>query len=553
MLRVDPQDPARLYAVGTTLWASTDGGATFSGINKDIHVDFHAIWIDPRNSRHLLAGCDGGVNESFDGGASWQVHQGFCAAQYYDVVADNSVPYNVIGGLQDNGTWIGPSRTRWREGITFDDWSTIYGGDGFGAQSDPIEPWIVYATSQNGALGMLDLRTGQQTRIARQRPAEGPAKFNWDSPFLLSPHNRLTLWSAGNHVFRSDRYAHLDHRDSDPGKRPVNNQNGMSAQPVSPPLGRTDDGTATALCESPRVRSLLYVGTDDGALWRGQPDGAWQELHGRLPGLPGPRYVSDLLASHHDDDRIYATLDGHRSDDMRTYVFVSEDRGESWTSLAVGLPSFEPCYAIAEDPRNEDLLFLGTEYGCYVSLDRGQSWLQMGNALPTVAVRDLFIQDRDADLVAATHGRGVFVVDIAPLRALDAAARQEPVRLLPPQNAVLWRMGSRGLSGNKGLRAKNPPYGAPLYVHCATATTEPVQVTIHDVTGAEVAAVKGRAAAGLQALHWDARIGDRLAKPGTYTARLLHDGKTQIRAFALLPDPATTPPAGRMDMSQEKE
>ena len=553
VIRVDPSDSSFLYAVGTTLWQSKDGGAKFEGINKDIHVDFHAMWIDPKNGAHLLAGCDGGVNESFDRGASWQVHQGFTAAQYYDITADNSVPYNVIGGLQDNGTWVGPSRTRWREGISFADWVTIYGGDGFGAQADPVEPWIVYATSQNGALGMVDMRNGDQQRIARQTPKQGAAKFNWDSPFTLSPHNRLVLWSAGNFVYRSERYAHLDNRAANEQWAPIKNGNGMAAAVMSPSLGLTAEGTATALCESPRVRELLYVGTDDGALWRSEIGGEWTPLQQNLPAVPGPRYVSDLAASFHKDGRLYLTLDGHRNDDMRTYVFVSEDKGATWTSLGNGLPSFEPCYAIAEDPRNEDLLFLGTEFSCYVSLDRGERWFPLGKELPTCAVRDLFVHDRDADLIAATHGRGVFVVDIAPLRALDATASKAAIHLFEPEDAILWRMRSRGLSGNRGYFAKNPPYGAPLHLHCSEAPAEKPVVTIHDVTGKQVAKIEAEARAGLQSLHWDARADGKLAKPGSYSARITVGKDTQIRAFRLLPDPdsqsteddATRPAPGR--------
>ena len=537
VIRVDPSDSSFLYAVGTNLWRSTDGGAKFESIDKDVHVDFHAIWVDPKDGAHLLAGCDGGVNESFDRGASWQVHQGFCAAQYYDVTADNSVPYRVIGGLQDNGTWVGPSRTRWREGIGMHDWVTIYGGDGFGAASDPVEPWIVFATSQNGALGMVDMRNGEQQRIARQTPRGGQAKFNWDSPFSLSPHNRLVLWSAGNHVYRSDRYAHLDNRGANAQWSPVRNGGGITAQVVSEKLGLTDDGTATALCESPRVRDLLYVGTDDGALWRGEIGGEWMQLQDNLPGMNGARYVSDVAASFHRDSRVYVTLDGHRSDDMRTYVFVSDDKGATWTSLSNGLPSFEPCYAIAEDPRNENLLFLGTEYGCYVSLDRGDHWFPLGKELPVVAVRDLFVHDRDADLVAATHGRGVFTIDIAPLRAFDSAASKRAIHLFPPEDAILWRMRSRGLTGDRGYFAKNPPYGAPIHVHCASMPEQKPVVTIHDVTGKEVAKVEGELRKGLQTLHWDARIGGKLAKPGAYSARMTEGKATQIHAFRLLRDP----------------
>ncbi|MBM4063198.1 MAG: PDZ domain-containing protein, partial [Planctomycetes bacterium] len=546
VIRVDPQNAEHLYSVGTTMWGSFDGGEKFAAIHRGIHVDFHGFWVDPDDGDHLLAVSDGGVNETWDRGRTWQVLNGFCAAQYYDVIADNSVPYRVIGGLQDNGTWVGPSRTRNREGITNADWFTVYGGDGFGAQSDPVEPWIVFATSQNGALGLVDLRTGNQARLQRDRPPQGQTRFNWDAPFLLSPHNRLTLYHAGSHVFRGERHAHLDNRPTRPGQNPIRNQDGMRMHCVSPPLGLSERGTAVSLAESPRVQGLLYVGTDDGALWRSQ-DGAvnWERVDQNLPVL-APRYVSDLVPSHFADDRVYVTLDGHRSDDFATYVFVSDDRGASWRSLGDDLPSREPCYAVMEDPRNENLLFLGTEYGCHVSLDRGQRWFPLGKGLPTVAVRDLFVQDRDSDLVAATHGRGVWVLDIEALRQVTPAVAKSPAHLFAVEPAILWRMTSRSLQGHRDYRAPNPPYGAVFHVWLAEPPKEKPVLTVHDVTGAEIAKVEGKAEAGLQAIVWDARTGQRLAKPGAYAVKWPGQSGVEPRAFELLPDPqlAAASPSG---------
>jgi photosystem II stability/assembly factor-like uncharacterized protein len=539
VLRVDPRSDQNVYCVGTTLWGTRDGGETFKAINQGIHVDFHGVWIDPDDSDHLLAICDGGVNETFDRGASWQVHRGFSAAQYYDAVADDSVPYNVIGGLQDNGTWVVPSRTRFRDGIGTTDCFTIYGGDGFGAQTDPAEPWIVYATSQNGALGVVDLRSGGQTRISRERLADGQtARFNWDAPFVLSPHNRLTLYHAGNFVWRGERHAHLDNRSARPGQGPVRGD-GLRMRKISPPLGRTPEGTAVALAESPRVQGLIYVGTDDGALWRTDDGGAnWQRLEQNLP-LPGPRYVSDLVPSGFADDRVYLTIDGHRSDDLATYVFVSDDRGASWRDLGHTLPSLEPCYAIMEDPRNADLLYLGTEYGAHCSFDRGERWLPLGADLPTVAVRDLFVQDRDSDLIAATHGRGVFVLDVEAVRQVTASIARKPAHLFAVEPAILWRMQSRGWQGQKNWHAKNPPYGATFHVWLAAPPTDKPALTVHDVTGAEIARVEGKAMAGLQAIQWDARIGrNQLATPGAYAVRWQGMKDVEARTFQLLPDPA---------------
>jgi photosystem II stability/assembly factor-like uncharacterized protein len=541
VIRVDPRSDQNVYCVGTSLWGTKDGGDTFESIHRGIHVDFHGIWVDPDDGDHLLAVCDGGVNETYDRGQTWQVHRGFCAAQYYDAVADNAVPYNVVGGLQDNGTWVVPSRTRFRDGIAATDCYTIYGGDGFGAQTDPLEPWIVYATSQNGALGVVDLRSGQQARLQRDRAPNGETlKWNWDSPFVLSPHNRLTLYHAGSHVFRGERYAHLDNRAARPGQGPLRAGDSLRMRCISSKLGRTDDGTAVSLAESPRVQGLLYVGTDDGALWRSDDGGReWKRLEQNLPVL-APRYVSDIVPSHFADDRVYVTLDGHRSDDFATYVFVSEDRGASWRDLTRDLVAVEPCYAIMEDPRNENLLYLGTEYGARVSFDRGRRWHPLGRDLPVVAVRDLFVQDRDSDLVAATHGRGVWVLDVEALRQVTPAVAASPAHLFAVEPAVLWRMQSRGTQGHKEYHAANPPYGATFHVWLAEPPKEAPVLTVHDVGGTEVARIEGRAAAGLQPIRWDARVArNQLATPGTYSVRWPDQRGVEPRVFQLLPDPAT--------------
>ncbi len=538
VLAVDPQDSNNLYSVGTTMWGSSDGGKRFAAINRGIHVDFHAFWVDPTDSDHLIAGCDGGVNETWDRGRTWQVFDNFCVAQFYDIHADNQVPYHVYGGLQDNGTWRGPSRTRNREGIFADDWFTFYGGDGFGAWVDPLEPWLVFATSQNGAVGLVDMRSGSQARIEKLRPGDSAARFNWDTPFFLSPHNRLTFYLAGSHAFRAERYAHLDQRDTRPDQGPI--RDGMRARPISPRLGLGEQGTAVAFAESPRVQGLLYVGTDDGALWRSEDGGAaWEQIQQNVPGMPGPRYVSKIWPSSHRDNRVYVTFDGHRFDDFRPYLYVSEDRGKTWRHLADDFAAAEPIYCVAEDPRNSNLLFAGTEFGCYASLDRGARWFRMGRDLPTVAVRDIFIHDRDADLVIGTHGRGAWICDMEPLRQFSAALAKKPAALFRPEPAILWRMQSRGVSGHRDYRAPNPAYGAAIYVNLDAVPADAPTVTIHDITGAQVAKLTGRKMPGLQLLQWDGRAGTRLAAPGAYSARWQVGGETLIEAFELLPDPST--------------
>jgi len=545
VIRVDPRNPDNLYCVGTTLWGSTDGGKKFAGINRGIHVDFHGIWVDPDDSEHVVAVCDGGINETYDQGRTWQLHKGFSAAQYYDCTVDNSVPYNVIGGLQDNGTWVVPSQTRYRDGITTYDCFKIWSGDGFGAQADPIEPHIVYATSQNGNAGLIDTRTGRQARLSRGRPSDGGrARFNWDAPFILSPHNRLVVYHAGNYLYRGDRHSHLDNRGSRPGQGPLTNTRSIQMECVSPRLGDTENGTACALAESPLVRGLVYVGTDDGALWRTDDGGDnWERIDQNLP-IDEILYVSDIVPSNHKDGRVYVTLDGHRSDDFRTHVFVSDDKGKTFYSMADTLPGREVCHSFAEDPRNEELLFLGTEHGAWASLDRGYNWLRLANGMPNVSVRELVIQDRDSDLVAATHGRGIFVLDIEGLRQFGERTSNRDAWLAQVQPAYLWKMGSRGFQGQKEFKARNPGYGATIHLWLREEPAERPTLIIQDVTGKEIATVRGQKVRGLQAIRWDARADRSLAKPGTYGVRLKGNDDVDARAIELRADPITLPANG---------
>ena len=537
VIRVDPQTPDNIYCVGTSLWGTKDAGKEFKAIHRNIHVDFHGIWVDPEDSDHIIAICDGGINETYDRGSSWQVHKGFSAAQYYDCDADNAVPYNVIGGLQDNGTWVVPSQTRYREGITVADCFKIYSGDGFGAQADPLEPHLVFATSQNGSAGLVDTRSGRTVRLQRGSvPSGSRARWNWDSPFILSPHNRLTLYHSGNHVFRGERYSHLDNRGSRSEQGPLQNERGMRMTCISPALGATDKGTATALAESPLKQGLLYVGTDDGALWRTDNGGQeWQRIDKTLR-IDGLLYVSDIVPSSYKEGRVYITLDGHRSDDFKTRVFISDNHGDVFYDIGETLPGNEVCHSFAEDPRNEDLLFLGTERGVWATLDRGYNWMRLNNGLPTASVRELVIQDRDSDLVAATHGRGILVLDIEGLRQLNDDIAKKDAHLCDVQPAYLWQLGSRGFQGHKHFRASNPSYGSTFYLWLREAPDDKPELTIHDITGKEIATVTGQAIGGLQPIQWSAGMGRTLAKPGTYSVRLKGEADLR-RPFVLRPDP----------------
>jgi len=549
---VDPNNDDVLFVCGIQLWKTIDGGKEFKKTNSGIHVDFHAFWVDPLDSDRVLACCDGGVNVSYDAGKSWEVLANFVCGQFYRVGLDRAKPYNVYGGLQDNGTWGGPSRTRFTDGVSINEWFKIYSGDGFGAAVDPEDPNIVFATSQLGRIGMVNLRTGARRGVQRPRTTE--ARFNWDTPFFLSPHNPRTLYFAGTYAYRS-----------------LNR--GQNTKVISDKLGLTDRGTATAMAQSPRDSDILWVGTDDGALWRSDNAGeTWQELHKKLPGLPGPRYISHIQPSHHRTERVFVSLDGHRSDDLEAYLFMSEDLGDTWKPITTGIKG-EPAHVIVEDPKNRNLLFCGTEFSCYASLDRGKQWLRLGDGFHTVAVRDLAIQDDAADLVAATHGSGMWVIDIAPLRQLTSSTAKKPAHLFQPQDAVLWRRISRLNSGHKNWRAPRAHYGATFYLLLNDIPEKAPVLTVHDLAGKEVSRLTAKKQKGVQTLRWSPRQrvpargtarsgggargargrGERRARPGrasrggrtrilppgTYSVRLTLNGKTQVQAFRLLPDPIT--------------
>ncbi len=529
VIAADPQSDDNLYACGTNFWGSSDGGKKFSSMNRGIHVDFHAIWVDPSNSDHLVLGCDGGLHVTFDRCKTWQQINNFVIGQFYHANADNSVPYRVYGGLQDNGTWAGPSRTRFREGATQADWVTIMGGDGFRARIDPEDPNIVFATSQNGNLGRIGMDGTGGGRVQKPR---GLTKSSWDSPFFLSPHNNKILYFAGSHAVRS-----LDR--------------GRNSELISPYLPLTERGAATAFDESPVKAGILYVGTDDGALWRSKDGGKnWDALQDNIIGLPGPRYVSHIEASHHDAKRVFVVMDGHRSNDDRTHIFVSEDMGDTWKSLANGIEN-EPAHVLVEDPQNEGLLFVGTEFGCYASLNHGKAWFDLGTDFPTVAVRDLDIQNRDSDLIAGTHGRGIWIIDIEPLRQLTAKVTAKDAFLCQPEATILWKMRSKVLLGHREWRAPNPRVGVPIYLWLKEAPEKKPRVTIHDITGKQIAVVSGKAKAGLQVLHWSAtgssgqegrgrRSRGRQVSEGSYSARYVFGEETLVQAIVLKADPAAS-------------
>jgi photosystem II stability/assembly factor-like uncharacterized protein len=480
-VRVDPEDPDRVYF--SSFEFSEDAGKTVRGAALGVHVDHHAQWIDPTDPDRFITGNDGGVAITFDRGGNYIFPNAIPLGQFYAISYDMAVPYRVCGGLQDNYTWCGPSRKA-NGSITNHDWFRVSGGDGFVSAQDPRDPNIIYSESQGGNMRRMNYASGESISLEKpnwrdryrewqdsialiwpdtsvqpsadvqrrvdafeQRASADSAdldmRWNWNTPFILSPHDPDVFYAGANRVLKSMN-------------------RGDSLTPISPDLSRADTmkiristretggitpdvtgaetyGTIVSLAESPVRRGLLLAGTDDGNVWISPDDGAtWNELTDRFYGkVPDGTYVSRIEPSSHDANRFYITFDNHRNGDFTPYVLVTDDGGQTFRSIAAGLPTGAPdfVHVIREDPVNQNLLFVGTDVGAYVSLDRGASWQRFMTGLPTVPVHDLKIHPRDRELIAGTHGRSIWIVDIAPLQQLEQAVIASDAHLFEPRPA----------------------------------------------------------------------------------------------------------------------
>jgi photosystem II stability/assembly factor-like uncharacterized protein len=580
----DPHKFDRIYSMDTYSMVSEDGGKNFVRLGDQYkHVDNHALVFDPDDPDHLIIGCDGGLYETWDRGKTYDYKANLPITQFYKMAVSNDTPfYYVYGGTQDNATQGGPSRTTNVHGIRNSDWYITVGGDGFDPAVDPEDPNIVYSQWQYGGLIRYDRRTGERIDIKPQPERDGPPlRWNWDSALLISPHLNTRLYYGSQILFRSDDRGDSWHAISPDLTRNMDrNQLEImgrvwSVDAVAKNRSTSFYGTIVAVSESPLTPDLLYAGTDDGLIQVTDDGGAsWTRIE-RFGDVPNMSYVNDIEASVHDSNTVFAVFNNHKRGDFKPYVYKSTNRGRSWRDISGDLPERGSTYTIVQDHVNPDLLFVGTEFGIFFTVDGGEKWIQLKGGIPTIAVRDLEIQRRESDLVAASFGRGFYILDdYSPLREMSDALVQQEAHLFPIKKAWMYIQdrpmggGERASQGASFYTAANPPFGATFtyYLRESLKTREAqrheregklakdsqdvfyptwdelkaedreedptVILTVRDAAGNVVRRISGKTSKGIHRVTWNFRYpgfgpisltGDGygpLALPGTYTVSI---------------------------------
>ena len=535
-IKIDPQNPDVVYTAGRRFYRTEDGGKTFRVVPGPGHGDHHAIWVNPSDSDHIMVGNDGGFDQSFDRGRTFEAMRPNAVAQYYAVSVDMRRPYFVCGGLQDNSSWCGPSAVGARF-ISAYDWYNVGAGDGGYTASDPTDYNIVYAEGQRGSIRRIHLGTGDiksiQPRLSRQgsnivtpAPAGEQLRWNWLTPFILSPHDPKTIYIGANRLFKStdrgdswemgpDLTRRID-RDTlrilgAAGSLPDCHGDG-ALPPGQACIHSKNDGTwffstITTVSESPKTAGVIWVGTDDGNVQVSRGGLAnWTNVTANVTGAPRNCWISRVEASYVDAATAYLSIDCHRNNDMHPYVYATRDYGRTWTSIASNLPPFGNVRVIKQDPKNPNVLYLGTENSFFVSLDEGKQWKPLMTGVPHLRMDDVVVHPRDGDLVLGTHGRGVYIMDdITPLQQLTPAVAAADVHFFQPRTALVPRTEprlNRVQAGHRQWRGENPAPGAALHYHLK-APAQGVKITVTDARGQVVRTLDAPGQAGINRVQWD--------------------------------------------------
>ncbi len=477
----DPKNVDKVYSAETVSRFTKDAGKTWTTISTDgRHVDDHAIWIDSNDTEHFMIGGDGGIYETWDGSATFDFKENLPVTQFYRVNVDNALPfYNVYGGTQDNNSMVGPSRNLTRDGVLNDEWLVTLGGDGFWVAADPENTDIIYTEYQYGNVSRFDKKSGEGISIKpRERKGELTYKWNWNAPMFISSHKPTRLYIAANKVFRTD-----DRGDSwkvisddlttqtDRNSFPVMGKY-WPAEAVAKDISTSQWGTIVALDESKLKEGLLYAGTDDGVISVTENGGqSWEQVKS-LAGVPQYTYVSDLCADRFDENVAYAAFNGIQSDDFKPYIFKSADKGKTWSSITGNLPENGTVHTIVQDNIRKELLFVGTEFGIYFTIDNGKNWVQFKSGLPTIAVYDIAIQERESDLAIATFGRGFYILDdYSPLREIAEELKEKEAQIFPVKDALMFvQTSNKDNQGSAYYKAPNPDFGATITYYLKEAS-----------------------------------------------------------------------------------
>jgi photosystem II stability/assembly factor-like uncharacterized protein len=538
-IRIDPKNPNRVFALSGGLYFSEDGGQNFHTIAREVHGDHQAMWIDPTDPRYIISGSDGGWQVSRDGSKTWDVINTFAFTQFYHINYDMQTPYRVCGGLQDNGNWCGASNSFSGQGIRAADWYNISGGDGFFTVPVLDKPWLVYSDAQGGMLNVTDTRSGAVKMIYPYPNRVGSVgdamaghkyRFNWNSPIALSVQNPGVVYFGGNVLFRSRDY-------------------GLSWQVISPDLTTNDpkkqqnsggeivvDNTAAefhstllSIAPSPLDSNVIWTGSDDGNVQVTRDGGkSWSNVFTNVPGLKPNAWIATVEASHYDAGTAYVTADHHQDDDYSPFVYMTTDFGKTWKSIRGDLPeSAWWTHVVREDPRNRSLLYVGTEAGVWASWDRGVHWVSLRGTLPVVPVRDMQIHPRDNDLLLATHGRGLYILDdLSPLQKLGDAEANDAA-LFDVRPSIRWTTWNRdGNLGQRRYAGENPPNGAIISYYLKSQPAGEVNIEVADAAGKIVRRFKRVPdEAGVNRIAWDLRF------------EAVTDGAAARRGRAATPEP----------------